>query len=137
MVSATLLPTTPESGAVGVNHNVGQCTDSDGKGYEMPDTGRTDAKLKQYQRKMDRQQKGSHRRRQTGHKLSKLHHQRTRTHSTATHGTSHRLTDKTQTVVLEDLDVKNMPRRATDSVEEPGTNVKAKSGLNRVILASA
>ena len=78
VASVTPLPATPEAGTVGVNRNVGQCTDSDGKVYEMPDTGRADAKLKQYQRKMDRQQKGSHRRQQTGHKLSKLHRQRTR-----------------------------------------------------------
>ena len=68
--------------------------------------------------------------------MSKLHRQRTRTHNAATHKTSRRLVDKAQTVVLENLDVKNMTRSAKDTVEEPGTNVKAKSGLNRVILAS-
>ena len=95
VVPATQLPATPEARAIGVNRNVGQCTDSNGKVYEIPNTDHTDAKLKRYQRKMDRQQKGSHRRRQTEHKLSKLHHQRTRTHSAATHGTSRHLTDKT------------------------------------------
>ena len=130
VASVTPLPATPEAGTVGVNRNVGQCTDSNGKGYEIPNTDRTDAKLKRYQRKMDRQQKGNHRRRRTGHKLSKPHRQRTRTHSAAMHGTSHRLADKTQTVVLEDLDVKNTTRSAKDTMEEPGTNIKAKSDLN-------
>ena len=39
-------------------------------------------------------------------------------------------------MVLEDLDVKNMTRSAKDTVEEPGTNVKARSGFDRVIIAS-
>ena len=80
VVPATQLPATPEARAIGVNRNVGQCTDSNGKMYETPGTDHTNAKLKQYQRKMDRQQKDSHRRRRTGHKLSKLHRQRTRIH---------------------------------------------------------
>ena len=66
--------------------------------------------------------------------MSKLHRQWARTHNAATHETSRRLADKAQTVMLEDLDIKNMTRSAKNIVEEPGTNVKAKSGLNRVIL---
>ncbi len=96
----------------------------------------TDAKLKRYQRKIDRQQKGNHRRRRTDHKLSKLRRQRARTHNAATHEASRRLADKVQAVVLENLNVKNMTRSAKGTVEETGTNVKVKSGLNRVILAS-
>ena len=135
-VPVELRTDTPEAGGIGVDRNVRQCTDSNGKVYEMPNTDRTDAKLKKYQRKMDRQQKGSHRRRRTDHKLSKLRRQRARTHNAATHEASRRLADKVQTVVLENLDVKNMTRSAKGTVEETGTNVKAKSGLNRVILAS-
>jgi putative transposase len=36
--------------------------------------------------------------------------------------------------VLEDLNIKNMTRSAIGTVENPGKNVKAKSGLNRSIL---
>ena len=97
---------------------------------------RTDVKIKRYQRKYSRQRKGSHRRRRTGHKLGKLHRQRARTRDAATHGASRELVDKAHTVVLEGLDVKGMTRSAKGTVEEPGTNVKAKSGLNRAILAS-
>jgi putative transposase len=39
-----------------------------------------------------------------------------------------------QTVVFEDLRIKNMTASAKGSVDAPGTNVGAKSGLNRVIL---
>jgi putative transposase len=37
--------------------------------------------------------------------------------------------------VLEDLDVKGMTATASGTVEDPGTNVAQKSGLNRVILS--
>jgi putative transposase len=37
-------------------------------------------------------------------------------------------------IVLEDLKIRNMTKSAKGTIEEPGVNVKAKSGLNRVIL---
>lgn len=37
-------------------------------------------------------------------------------------------------VVLENLQVKNMSASATGTLEEPGKNVRAKSGLNKSIL---
>ena len=37
-------------------------------------------------------------------------------------------------VVMEDLSVKNMTRSASGTLENPGRNVKAKSGLNKAIL---
>ena len=37
-------------------------------------------------------------------------------------------------IVVEDLQVRNMTRLAQGTVEEPGTNVAAKSGLNKAIL---
>ncbi|MCY4523067.1 MAG: transposase, partial [Caldilineaceae bacterium] len=48
-----------ESGAVGVDRNVGQATDSTGALHALPDTTVEDAKIKRYQRRMARQQKGS------------------------------------------------------------------------------
>lgn len=40
-------------------------------------------------------------------------------------------------VVVEDLQIKNMTRSARGTIEDPGVNVRAKSGLNRAILAMA
>ncbi|MBF0205278.1 MAG: transposase [Oligoflexia bacterium] len=37
-------------------------------------------------------------------------------------------------IVLEDLNIKNMSKSASGTIENPGTNVNAKSGLNRSIL---
>lgn len=40
-------------------------------------------------------------------------------------------------IAVENLKVKNMTKSAKGTVEEPGSNVKAKSGLNRVVLNSS
>ena len=54
----------------------------------------------------------------------------------ATHQASRTLADTAHTVVVEDLNTKGMTASAKGTREEPGTNVKAKAGLNRAILAS-
>ncbi len=125
-----------ETGAVGVDRNVGQATDSTGEVHALPDTTVEDAKIKRYQRRMARQQKGSNRRRGTAGKLRKLHRKRARRRDNATHQISRKVADTAHTVVLEDLNTKAMTRSAKGTVENPGKNVKQKAGLNRSILAS-
>jgi putative transposase len=49
--------------------------------------------------------------------------------------TAHQLTTAHAMVVLEDLKTRKMTRSAKGSLDQPGRNVKAKSGLNRAILA--
>ena len=132
-VPSELLPEVPTTGAVGVDRNVGQCTDSDGQTHALPATAVEDAKIKRYQRKWHRQRKDSNRRRRTGHKLGKLHRKQVRRRDTAMHTVSRKLADKAHTVVLENLDTKAMTKSAK---EDPGRNVKQKAGLNRSILAS-
>ncbi len=123
-------------GAVGVDRNVGQATDSTGTVHAIPDTTVEDAKIKRYQRRMARQQKGSNRRRGTGGKLRKLQRKRARRRDNATHHISRKVADTAHTVVLEDLNTKGMTQSAKGTVENPGRNVKQKAGLNRAILAS-
>jgi len=48
--------------------------------------------------------------------------------------TAHQLTATHALVVIEDLKTKQMTRSAKGTLEQPGRNVKAKSGLNRAIL---
>jgi putative transposase len=50
------------------------------------------------------------------------------------HKLSTQISQNHAVVVVEDLQVRNMSRSATGTVEEPGTNVAAKSGLNKSIL---
>ena len=125
-----------ESGAVGVDRNVGQATDSTGEVHALPATTVEDAKIKRYQRRMARQQKGSQHRRRTGGKLRKLQRKRARRRDNATHQVSRKVADTAHTVVLEDLNTKAMTKSAKGTVENPGRNVKQKAGLIRAILAS-
>jgi putative transposase len=50
------------------------------------------------------------------------------------HTTSRAIADGYSVAVFEALRMKDMTKSASGSVESPGTNVPAKSGLNRVIL---
>jgi len=50
------------------------------------------------------------------------------------HKTTTTISKNHAVVVIEDLQVKNMSRSAKGSAEQPGRNVKAKSGLNKAIL---
>lgn len=63
---------------------------------------------------------------------SKSHAARTRKHWN--HVVTTALSRRFGTVVLEDLKTKNMTASARGTVEEPGRNVRQKSGLNRSIL---
>ena len=44
---------------------------------------------------------------------------------------------KYDTIVCEELQIKNMTKSASGTIEDPGTNVKAKSGLNKSLLDGA
>ena len=49
--------------------------------------------------------------------------------------TAHQLAATNAVVAVEDLKTKNMTRSAKGTLDDPGRNVRAKSGLNRAILA--
>ncbi len=123
-------------GVLGLDRNVGQCTDSNGTAHCMTDTDRLEAKLKRKQRHLARKRKGSCRRRRIAGQLTQLHRKRKRIRANDTHHISRRLADTAHTVVIEDLQVKGMTQSAQGTVAQPGENVKAKAGLNRSILAT-
>ena len=50
------------------------------------------------------------------------------------HKNSYAISQNHAMVVVEDLQVSNMSRSAAGTVEQPGKNVKQKTGLNRAIL---
>ena len=122
--------------SVGVDRNVGQCALSTGEIIRMPDSSRLEARKRRYQRRMARQAKGSGRRRRTRGKLSRTCRRIARVRSNWCHQTSRRIADAAHTVVVEDLNTNGMTRSAKGAADAPGTNVKAKSGLNRAILSS-
>ena len=128
-------------GALGLDRNVGQATDSEGTVYAMPNTDRLDARIARKQRELSRKQgwgpkdrrPKSNRGRRVNGQLNKLQRKGARKRDNATHQASRKLADTAHTVVVEDLNTKGMTKSAKGTVEAPG---KQKSGLNRAILAS-
>ena len=132
------------TGAVGVDRNVGQATDSDGEVYEVPDDPKLDANIKRKQRQAAKArarskangQPMSKRGRRICGQLKKRQRKQKRRRENAAHQHSRKLADTAHTVVIEDLNTKAMTRSAKGTVEEPGRNVRQKAGLNREILKS-
>lgn len=91
-------------------------------------------KLKILQRSVDRKKKGSNNREKAVKKLAKTHKKISDIRKDFLHKTSTLLSKNHATIVVEDLKVSNMSKSAAGTVEKPGANVAAKSGLNRSIL---
>ena len=66
--------------------------------------------------------------------INKLHGKITRIRHNWLHIQSYGLANNHSLIVVEDLNIRNMSKSASGTVENPGNNVKAKSGLNRSIL---
>ena len=119
--------------ALGLDMNVHQVTDSDGVIWRLPLSDRLEARKRRYQRKISRQRKGSHRRRKTMARLSRTTRRIARRRHNWQHHVSRSLADSAHAIVVENLNTKGMTASAKGTVEEPGRNVRAKAGLNRVI----
>ena len=119
---------------MGVAHTA---TTSTGKFLDMQDLlSKGEAQRKRrLQRKLARQVKGSNRRNQTKLAIAKLSAKETDRRKDWIEKTTTDLVREYDLIVLEDLKIKNMTRSAKGTVENPGKNVKAKSGLNRSILS--
>ena len=100
-------------GAIGVDRNVGQATDSEGTVGRMTDPSHPNATLKRRQCRFHHQQKGSHRRRGT--------------RDNDTHQIGRMLADTVPAVVVEDLNTKGLTWSARGTKEAPGTLVQAKA----------
>ena len=143
-VPADRLPPPAAAGALGLDRNVGQATDSDGTVYALPDTDKLEANIKRKQRELSRKQgwgpkdrrPKSNRGRRVNGQLKKLQRKQKRKREDAAHQHSRQLADTAHTVVVEDLDTKAMTQSARGTVEAPGRNVRQKAGLNRKILTS-
>ncbi len=83
---------------------------------------------------MSRQRKGSKRRERIRRRHARTVRRVVMKRRNRQHHVSRKLAGGT--VVVEDPKTANMTRSAKGTVEHPGTNVKAKSGLNRGILAT-
>ncbi len=93
-----------------------------------------ESKLAKLQRKLSKKKLYSANWRKTKKKISKLHIKIADTRKDFLNKTSTILCKNHAKIVLEDLKVANMSASAKGSLDAPGKNVKAKSGLNKSIL---
>ncbi|MBU4140337.1 MAG: transposase [Candidatus Omnitrophica bacterium] len=91
-------------------------------------------KLAKLQRKLSRKKKVSANWRKTKLKIERLHNHIANLRKDFLHKTSTQLAQSHSLIVMEDLKVGVMAKSAKGTKENPGTNVKAKSGLSRSIL---
>lgn len=108
-------------------------TDSEGNHVKPLELKKESKKLKRKQRELSRKKKGSKNRAKAKLKLAKQHKKISDIRKDYLHKISAKYSEN-QTVVVEGLPIKNMTKSAKGTVENPGKNVRAKSGLNRVIL---
>lgn len=92
--------------------------------------------LHRSQRNVSRKRKGSNRR-EACRQLARAHERVHRQRKDHAHKTARELVDRFDLIAIEDLRVPNMTRSARGTTEQPGTNVRAKAGLNRSILDAA
>jgi putative transposase len=90
--------------------------------------------LRKAQQSLARKVKRSNNWKKQKRKIAKLHARIADVRNDFLHKTSTAISKNHAVVVLEDLIVKNMSASAKGTVEQPGRNVRQKSGLNRSIL---
>ena len=133
--------------AVGIDRNASKgrsIVRSDGIKYGVPDLAKEEAEIKKCQREVNKYKKdvknskvpGSCRHRKAKIKLQKANAAKRHKIQNWCHQKSRETADEFGTVYMEDLNIAGMTKSAKGTVENPGKNVKAKSGLNRVILAN-
>jgi putative transposase len=92
------------------------------------------AELRKAQRAMSRKKKFSHNWNKAKAKVQRIHVRIANARRDYLQKTSTSISKNHAMVVVENLQVSNMSRSAAGSVEQPGRNVKQKSGLNKAIL---
>ena len=121
---------------VGVDVGVARfATASDGEIIASPRFTRESAgELAAAQRSLARTKRGSANRRRAKAKVAQVHRRIRNRRADFHHKTARALVRECDVIALEDLRIANMVRSASGTLEKPGTNVAAKSGLNRSIL---
>jgi len=91
-------------------------------------------KLAREQRKLSRKKKGSSNWKKQKSKISRFHINIANVRSDFLHKLSTQISKNHAKVYVEGLNIKNMSSSASGTIDSPGRNVKAKSGLNKSIL---
>jgi putative transposase len=131
-----------ESQVIGLDMGVKHfCIDSEGKFYINPRIFKEyEAKLRVANRSLSRKVKYSNGWKRQGKRLAILHHKIANVRKDYLHKLSTEFAKKYHTVFVEDLQIKNMSKRAKPKQDEKGkylpNHQAAKSGLNKAILDS-
>ena len=127
---------TPNGGEIGIDMGIIRfATLSNGEYFEPINVFKTyKGKLAKLQKRLKNKTKGSNNWLKLKAKIAKLHHKISNIRKDYLHKISNNISKNHAIVYVEDLQVSNMSKSAKGTVEEPGKNVKQKSGLNRAIL---
>ena len=96
--------------------------------------GRYERRMKRQQQAVSRKRKGSANRKKAVARLGALHVRIAAMRRDFLHKATTKLVADHALIAIEDLAVRSMTASAAGTIEAPGKNVKAKSGLNRAIL---
>lgn len=107
---------------------------SNGEYFKPIDTDKLTNKIKQLQRKLAKKVRFSSNWKKLKNKISRLHTKIAQVRHDRLHKISTSLSKSHAIIVLEDLKIKNMTKSSKGDLEDPGSMVAQKSGLNRVIL---
>lgn len=127
-----------DSSSIGIDRGVAHAfITSEGAFHDLPKLQLTEKKrLLRLERKLARQQKGSGRRERTKQAIAKIKHREINRGKDLIEKLTTSLAQGYDQIYLEDLKTQAMTRSAKGTVEQPGSNVRAKAALNREILAS-
>ena len=93
-----------------------------------------EARLRRYQRAMSRKVKFSNNWKKAKARVQRIHTRIGNTRRDYLHKATTTISQNHAMVCIEDLQVRNMSKSAAGTSEQPGRNVRAKSGLNKSIL---
>ena len=125
-----------QGGEIGIDMGIVRfATLSNGEYFEPLNAFKTyKGKLAKLQRQLKNKIKFSKNWQKLQAKIAKLHHKIANCRKDFLHKISTTISKNHAMIYVEDLQVSNMSKSAKGTVEEPGTNVAQKSGLNRAIL---
>lgn len=126
----------PNGGAVGIDMGITRfVTLSDGSFYAPINSfKRHETALRKAQQTMSRKVKFSSNWKKAKARVQKIHARIGNARRDYLHKTSTTISQNHAMVCIEDLQVRNMSKSAAGTTDEPGRNVRAKSGLNKAIL---
>ena len=126
----------PSRSAVGIDLGVKKfATLSTGRVYEAKNSFKQKmVRLAKLQQRFSKQQRGLNNSKKLKKKITRMHTRIANIRNDYLHQVSTDISKNHALVVLEDLKVANMSKSASGTMEKPGKNVAAKSGLNRSIL---